>query len=80
MIVAYSMIIVKRGFLERVTEELSKIRGVTRVSVVTGIYDVVARIEVESLDDLYRVSREIDSIDGIERTNTHVVEKERSIE
>ena len=79
MVVAYALIVVERGHLETVTKMLSNVKGVKRVSVVTGIYDVIARIEVETLEELYQVSREIDGIPGIERTNTHVVEKERVI-
>ena len=79
MVVAYALIVVERGYLESVTKMLSSVKGVKRVSVVTGIYDIIARIEVESLEELYQVSRAIDSIPGIERTNTHVVEKERVI-
>ena len=80
MVIAYALIVVERGYLETVTRMLSEVKGVKRVSVVTGIYDVIARIEVGSLEELYDVSRAIDSIPGIERTNTHVVEKEIVIE
>lgn len=79
MVIAYALIVVERGHLEEVTKRLSEVHGVKRVSVVTGIYDIIARIEVESLEELYKVSRDIDRIPGIERTHTHVVEKERVI-
>jgi DNA-binding Lrp family transcriptional regulator len=43
----------------------------------TGDYDILAEIEVESSEELFELfAKKIDVIEGIVNTNTHVVMKE----
>jgi DNA-binding Lrp family transcriptional regulator len=49
---AYFMAIVKRGTEHRVAEKLRKMEGITDVLVTYGMWDIVARIETESLRKL----------------------------
>jgi len=60
----------------RVIEEFKKIPEIKKVFSLTGDYDVLAEIEVESSDVLYdSFAKKIDPIDGIIKTNTHVIMK-----
>ncbi|MFX1339215.1 MAG: Lrp/AsnC family transcriptional regulator [Promethearchaeota archaeon] len=64
---------------EKVVEELNKIHEIKKVFSLTGDYDILAEIEVDSTDELYEsFAKNIDLIDGILETNTHVVMKEFS--
>ncbi|MGQ4891274.1 MAG: Lrp/AsnC ligand binding domain-containing protein [Candidatus Njordarchaeia archaeon] len=79
MISAYILINVKIGFIEKVMEDLKKIRNVKSVAITAGLYDLVVRVEVETLEELFQLTNKIHEIEGIERTNTHVIEKEISV-
>ena len=60
----------------KVLEELKKIPEIKKVFSLTGDYDVLAEIEVETSDELYNAfAKKIDPIEGIIKTNTHVVMK-----
>ena len=60
----------------RVIEEFKKIPEIKKVFSLTGDYDVLAEIEVESSDVLYdSFAKKIDPIDGKIKTNTHVIMK-----
>ncbi|TFG19684.1 MAG: Lrp/AsnC family transcriptional regulator [Promethearchaeota archaeon] len=60
----------------KVLEEFKKIPEIKKVFSLTGDYDVLAEIEVESSDELYEAfSKKIDPIEGIIKTNTHMVMK-----
>ena len=62
---------------EQVVEQLNKIAEIKKVFSLTGDYDILAEIEVDSTDELYEsFAKNIDLIDGILITNTHVVMKE----
>ena len=59
-----------------VLEEFKKIPEIKKVFSLTGDYDVLAEIEVESSDELYDAfAKKIDPIEGIVKTNTHVIMK-----
>ncbi len=65
---------VKHKALNKVIEEFNKIPEIKKVFSLTGDYDVLAEIVVESSDELYdSFAKKIDLIDGINLTNTHVV-------
>ncbi|WP_334144608.1 Lrp/AsnC family transcriptional regulator [Rhabdothermincola sp.] len=68
---AYVLIQTEVGKAAQVAEEVSAIDGVVSADDVTGPYDVIARAEADSVDDLGKmvVSR-IQMIDGITRTLT----------
>ncbi len=77
MIGAYILITVELGKTQAVLDGLRKILEVTCVSVTTGIYDIIVRVDVETLDDLYEVTvNKIHKIDGLVATTTAVIEKE----
>ncbi|HMF32061.1 MAG TPA: Lrp/AsnC ligand binding domain-containing protein [Candidatus Lokiarchaeia archaeon] len=61
--------------LETVVEEIQQIPGIQNYSVITGDYDGVIDIEVDSMSDLYELYKKIEKVDGIVDTNTHVVMK-----
>jgi len=76
LIIAYVMINVTVGKMRSVINELKKIEHVKSISVVAGEYDVIVRVHSNSLEELFEVTEKIHAIDGVERTTTHIVEKE----
>jgi DNA-binding Lrp family transcriptional regulator len=70
-VIAYVLIQTEVGKAAQVANEVREIDGVVSADDVTGPYDVIARAEAESVDDLGKmvVSR-IQMIDGITRTLT----------
>ena len=68
---AYVLIQTEVGKAAQVAEEIAGISGIVSADDVTGPYDVIARAEAESVDDLGRmvVSR-VQLIEGITRTLT----------
>ncbi len=75
-VAAYILVNVAVGRIQSVIDKLKEIEGVRVVSFTAGQYDVIVRVEVETLEDLFYLTEKIHEIDGIEKTNTHVVEKE----
>lgn len=70
-VIAYVLIQTEVGKAAQVANEVGEIDGVVSADDVTGPYDVIARAEAESVDELGKmvVSR-IQMIDGITRTLT----------
>lgn len=68
---AYVLIQTEVGKAAQVAEEVGAIPGIVSADDVTGPYDVIARAEADSVDELGRmvVSR-VQLIDGITRTLT----------
>ena len=68
---AYILIQTEVGKAAQVAKEVSAIKGVAAAEDVTGPYDVIARAEAETVDELGKmvVSR-VQMIDGITRTLT----------
>ena len=71
---AYILIQTEVGKAATVAEQVRAVEGVATAEDVTGPYDVIARAESDSVDDLGRmvVSR-VQMIDGITRTLTCTV-------
>ena len=71
MVNAYILIQTEVGKAAQVAKEVSAIKGVATAEDVTGPYDVIARAEAETVDELGKmvVSR-VQMIDGITRTLT----------
>ena len=69
---AYVVATVKRGTEHEVAEKIRRMEEVTEVLVTYGLYDLVVRIEAESLGHLDRVVTDIRLIDEIEQTSTLV--------
>ena len=62
--------------IKRVIEELKTIPEIKKVMSLTGDYDLLAEIEVETSEQLFDIfSEKIDLIDGIIASNTHVIMK-----
>jgi DNA-binding Lrp family transcriptional regulator len=68
---AYVLIQTDIGKAAHVADQVSAIDGVTLSEAVTGPYDVIARAEAASMNDLGRmVVRDLQQIEGITRTIT----------
>jgi len=76
LIKAYIMINAEIGKIAKVVEELKKIDGIGNIAVVAGEFDIIVRVRVKSVEELFDITEKIHKIDGIVRTTTHVVEKE----
>lgn len=74
MVQAYILVQTDVGKAASVAEAIAKIEGVVLAEDVTGPYDVIARVEAETVDDLGRlVISKIQDTDGITRTLTCTV-------
>ncbi len=68
---AYVLIEGAAGRIHKIVEEMRKIPEVKACDIVTGQFDVIARIEAEDINALGRVSyAKIQMIDGVLRTIT----------
>jgi DNA-binding Lrp family transcriptional regulator len=68
---------VEHKAMRKVIDEFKRIPEIKRVFSLTGDYDILAEIEVESSEELFELfAKKIDVIEGIVNTNTHVVMKE----
>ena len=76
MISAYILIDMKPGNFDKAINLMRKIENITKISVVAGEYDIVARVQVTNLDRLLKVTNKIQMIDGVKNTTTQIVEKE----
>src|SRR6266545_2481334 len=71
MVQAFVLVQAGVGMASRVGQAVSAIQGVRSADIVTGPYDVVARVEAASIDALGRlVVSKIQAIEGITRTLT----------
>jgi DNA-binding Lrp family transcriptional regulator len=71
---AYILIQTEVGRAASVASAISALDGVTSAEDVTGPYDVIARVESASVDDLGKlVIAKIQDVDGITRTLTCTV-------
>jgi DNA-binding Lrp family transcriptional regulator len=71
---AYILIQTEVGQAAEVAREIAQITGVTLAEDVTGPYDVIARVEAPSIDDLgHLVVARIQDVKGITRTLTCTV-------
>ncbi|GHJ36263.1 Lrp/AsnC family transcriptional regulator [Streptomyces sp. TS71-3] len=71
MVQAYILIQTEVGKASAVTEIVGKVPGVLQAEDVTGPYDVIARAQAETVDELGRiVVAQIQRVDGITRTLT----------
>jgi len=72
LVKAYFLAIVKKGTEHEVAEKLRRIEGVTEVLVTYGLWDIVARINTESLGKLDAIVTEIRNTKEVEQTSTLV--------
>ena len=71
MVSAFILIQTEVGRASNVTREIGGVTGIVSVDPVTGPYDVIARVEADSLDDLGgMVVSGIQAVEGVSRTLT----------
>jgi DNA-binding Lrp family transcriptional regulator len=69
---AYVLIQVKGGRAGQIAENISKLEGIRMAHSVTGIYDIIAYVEVDDLSAIAELVRKVHEVDGIERTHTAI--------
>ncbi len=68
---SYILLIVKPGEESKVAEEMNKLEQVKEINIVYGEYDIVAKIEEESMESLQNfLIKKIRAMDQVERTST----------
>ncbi|MHA1220364.1 MAG: Lrp/AsnC family transcriptional regulator [Candidatus Heimdallarchaeota archaeon] len=76
LIKAYIMLAVKLGETDKVLSKLKQIPNVTSVAVITGEFDIIVRVETETMDQMYGRTQEIHLIDGVLETITSIIQKQ----
>lgn len=77
MVKAYIFLTLAMGDTKPVFKELKQIENIESIAVVAGVYDVILRVNVKDLEELYELTYvDISKIAGIKETTTFVVEKE----
>jgi len=71
-VIAFVLATIRTGSEYDVVEEVKGIDGVKEVFITYGVWDVIIRVEVESLSELDRVVTQIRSVKGVEYTTTLV--------
>ena len=79
MINAYILLSMKPGKSDTAIREMRKIGNVEKISIVAGDYDIVVRVQVNSLEKLLVVTDKLQMIEGVKKTTTQVIEKEITI-
>lgn len=71
---AYVLVQAQLGRSRSVAKTIAKVRGVKMVHAVTGVYDVIAYLEIADMTTLSAlVMKRIQSVKGVERTHTAIV-------
>ncbi|RLC71059.1 MAG: Lrp/AsnC family transcriptional regulator [Chloroflexi bacterium] len=70
MVKAYILIETEVGKMEEVIESISRIEGVKSADLVTGLYDVIATVEVPDLNSIGSVVKQVHSTPGVSKTTT----------
>ncbi len=74
MVSAYSLISAEPGKTSEVFRKVESVEGVKMAEAVAGPYDIVARIEVDSLEKLTKaIFGDIRGISGVTNTTTLIV-------
>jgi DNA-binding Lrp family transcriptional regulator len=76
MVKAYIMTCMTLGPYTKALEELTKINHIEKISIVTGEYDIVIKVDVKNLEQLHLLTSQVQKIDGVEKTTTQVIAKE----
>ncbi len=76
MIHAYIMIAMQPGNTDKAIGQMRKISNIRKISIVAGEHDIVVRVQVRTLQKLLKVTEELQMIEGVRKTTTHVIEKE----
>lgn len=67
---AYVLAIVERGTEHKIAKRIRKLEGVAEVLIVYGMWDIVVRIETESLGKIDKIITDLRKLPEIEQTNT----------
>lgn len=71
---AYVLVQAELGRARAVAKAIANVRGVKMVHAVTGVYDVIAYLELSNMSSLSElVIKKIQSVKGVERTHTAIV-------
>lgn len=71
---AFVLVQAQLGRSRAVSRAIEKVKGVKMVFAVTGVYDVIAYLEMRDMTTLSElVIRKIQSVKGVERTHTAIV-------
>lgn len=71
---AYVLVQAQLGKSRSVARAVANVRGVKMVHAVTGVYDVIAYLELSNMTALSEiVVKKIQSVKGVERTHTAIV-------
>ena len=73
---AYIMTNVYPGMYNKALDEIKKINHIEKISIVTGNYDIVVKVNVKNLEQLYKITSKLHKVIGVEKTNTQIIEKE----
>jgi len=73
MLKAYILVNADPGLIWNVAEDALKVEGVKMAHAVTGEFDDVIFVEFTRMEDLGEIIKEIQSINGVRRTQTLVV-------
>jgi len=68
----YIFIEVEKGEPWQIAAKVSKVEGVKTAHTVTGQYDIIVYAELDGLETLKNVVKKIQSIDGVQHTQTAV--------
>lgn len=79
MINAYILIAMDPGGSDKAIKDMRKIEMIEKISIVAGEYDIVVRVQVETLENLLHVTDKIHGIVGVKKTTTQVIEKELTL-
>lgn len=71
---AFVLVQAQLGRSRAVSKTIAKVRGVKMVYPVTGLYDIIAYLEIRDMTTLSElVIKKIQSVKGVERTHTAIV-------
>ena len=71
---AFVLVNTEIGYENKVLEELKKIKTVKELHIIYGVYDIIARVEAESMDKLKEaISWNIRRLDKVKSTLTMIV-------
>ncbi len=70
----YILLTLKPGAKKTAIEKIRSVKGVKEARLLIGIFDAVAKIEVENIEELENIYlNKIDKIEGIINTRLHIV-------
>jgi DNA-binding Lrp family transcriptional regulator len=73
---AFMFLTIQLGKTTEVLTRLKRISSIKSIAVTTGNYDIIIKIEVESMEKMFDFTQDIHLIPGIIETNTSIIQKE----